>query len=85
MIQAAALMYGVDYKVDVVGATQGGESTLEMAELAATIAKKMGCFTSIAGTTSFGATEDFSHLMTSVQKLASCRSHPSACHRLRCA
>ncbi len=28
----------------------------------------MGCFTNIAGIVSFGATEDFSHLMTSVQR-----------------
>ena len=68
IIQAAALMYGVDYKVEVVGATQSGESSEEMAELAGTIAREMGCFTNIAGIVSFGATEDFSHLMTSVQR-----------------
>jgi len=68
IIQAAALMYGVGYKVELAGATQSGESNLEMAELAGTIAREMGCFTNIAGIVSFGATEDFSHLMTGVQR-----------------
>ena len=67
IIQAAALMYGVDYKVELAGATQGGESSPDMAELAGTIAQEMGRFTNIAGWASFRATEDFSHLLTSVQ------------------
>jgi aminobenzoyl-glutamate utilization protein A len=68
IIQAAALMYGVEYKAERAGATQGGESSPDMEELAATIAKEMDCFTNVTGETSFGATEDFSHLLTSVQR-----------------
>ncbi len=68
IIEAAAHMYAVDYKAECTGATQGGESSLEMAKLAATIAQEMGCFGNIQESISFGATEDFSHLLTSVQK-----------------
>jgi aminobenzoyl-glutamate utilization protein A len=39
-----------------------------MAEVAATIAREMGCFDNILEITGFGATEDFSHLLTQVQK-----------------
>ena len=68
IIEAAALMYAVDYKAECTGATQGGESSPEMAEMARTIAQEMGYFENILGITSFGATEDFSHLLTNVQK-----------------
>ena len=68
IIEASALMYGVDYQAECAGATQGGESSPDMAELAGKIAKTMGCFTHVSGGVSFGATEDFSHLLTSVQK-----------------
>jgi aminobenzoyl-glutamate utilization protein A len=68
IIEAAALMYAVDYKAECAGATQGGESSPEMAEMARTVAQEMGCFENILGVTSFGATEDFSHLLTNVQK-----------------
>jgi aminobenzoyl-glutamate utilization protein A len=67
IIEAAALMYGVEFRTDYAGATQSGESSPEMMELAMRIAREMGCFGNILECTSFGATEDFSHLMTSVQ------------------
>lgn len=70
IIEAAALMYAVDYKAECAGATQGGESSPEMAEMARTVAQEMGYFENILGITSFGATEDFSHLLTNVQKKA---------------
>jgi aminobenzoyl-glutamate utilization protein A len=68
IIEAAALMYGVDYKAECTGTTQSGESSPDMAQMAGTIAQEMGCFGNIVPDTTFGATEDFSHLMTSVQK-----------------
>jgi aminobenzoyl-glutamate utilization protein A len=58
----------VDYKAECAGATQGGESSPEMTEMARTVAQEMGYFENILGVTSFGATEDFSHLLTNVQK-----------------
>ena len=68
IIEAAALMYAVDYQAECAGATQSGESSPEMAEVAGTIAREMGCFENILGIVSFGATEDFSHLLTHVQE-----------------
>jgi len=68
IIEAAALMYGVGYVIEYVGGTKSGESDCDMAELAKTVAREMGCFTNIMEYGSLGGTEDFSHLMTTVQK-----------------
>lgn len=68
IIMAAAQMYNVDCDIEYVGGTKSGTSDPEMAELMKEIAVSMGCFTNIMDYASAGGTDDFSHLMTSVQK-----------------
>lgn len=68
IIAGAAKMYGVEYKTKIVGATKSGESSPEMQVRVKRIAQEMGEFTEIIDYVSFGATEDYSHLMTVVQE-----------------
>lgn len=68
IIQAAANMYGVKCDIDFVGGTKSGQSDPEMAQLVKEVAQTMPCFTNIMDYGSIGGTEDFSHLMTIVQK-----------------
>ena len=49
IIQAAALMYGVDYKAEFAGATQEWREQSRHGRTGGTIAQEMGCFTNIAG------------------------------------
>jgi aminobenzoyl-glutamate utilization protein A len=68
IIAASALMYAVDHEIECVGGTKSGVSDCDMAELVRGIAQEMTCFTNIMDYASLGLTEDFSHLMTTVQK-----------------
>ncbi len=68
IIKAAADMWGCTYTIETVGGTKSGTSSPELAARVADIAREMGCFDTIVEMKNFGATEDFSHLMTLVQE-----------------
>lgn len=68
IIEAAASMWDCGYSVAVMGGTKSGESSQPMVEKVAAIAKTMPCFTNIVEMKDFGASEDYSHMMTVVQQ-----------------
>lgn len=68
IIEGSALTYGVDYHIEFVGGTKSGESSPATRDVVKNIAQKMGLFNDIRDYVDFGATEDFSHLMTVVQQ-----------------
>lgn len=68
IINAAAEMWGCKSEMKIVGAAHGGASSPDMAALAAEAAAEMGVFRTIEVMKDFGATEDFSHLLTLVQE-----------------
>ena len=65
--KAAAEMWGCGYSIDLKGGTKSGESDLEVAKVVAEEARDMGCFTDIIEEQNFGASEDYSHFMSTVQ------------------
>ncbi|MBO7172915.1 MAG: amidohydrolase [Burkholderiaceae bacterium] len=65
--KAAADMWGCGYSIDIKGGTKSGESDLEVAEVVAEEARAMGCFNEIIVEQNFGASEDYSHFMSTVQ------------------
>lgn len=68
IIQAAALMWDVKYRFETAGGTKSGESSAEMAALIEREAAKMPVFTEVRKRSSFGASEDFAHFMSTVQE-----------------
>lgn len=68
IIKGTALTYGVEYQIEQVGGTKSGESSPATKEVLKKVATEMGMFTEIIDYIDFGATEDFSHLMTVVQE-----------------
>ena len=65
--KAAADMWGCGYSIDIKGGTKSGESDRELAEVVAEEARAMGCFNDIIVEQNFGASEDYSHFMSTVQ------------------
>jgi len=68
IIDAAAKMWDCEYEIKVVGAAPSGESSQEMTDKAVSIARSLPEFTDIRGIEDFAGTEDFAHMMTSLQK-----------------
>ena len=60
-------MYGVECDIQHLGSTSSGESSPGLRDRIRQVALKMDCFSDIVDYASFGATEDFSLLMTMVQ------------------
>ncbi len=67
-IKAAAEMWDCAYEVEVMGGTKSGESSPEMVAKVKEIAETMPAFTNIMEFKDFGASEDYSHMMTVVQE-----------------
>lgn len=68
ILKAAADMWDCGLDVKTVGCTKSGESSPEMMAKVRAIAETMPAFTNIMDLRDFGASEDFSHMMTEVQK-----------------
>ncbi|MGI6685903.1 MAG: amidohydrolase [Bacillota bacterium] len=68
IIAGAARMYGVSYEIKTVGEAAGGESSRELSRTLKNIAQETDLFTDIIDYVSFGASEDYTNLMTTVQK-----------------
>lgn len=68
IIKAAAAMWDCEYTITVMGGTKSGESSDAMVNRVKPLAGTMPCFTNIMDCKDFGASEDFSHMMTVVQK-----------------
>lgn len=68
IIEGSALTYGVNYHIEQVGGTKSGESSPATRDILKRVATEMGVFTEIIDYIDFGATEDYSHLMTLVQE-----------------
>ncbi|MEN3930648.1 amidohydrolase [Microvirga sp. W0021] len=67
IIEAAALMWDCSYNIKVMGGTKSGEPTPDMVEQAMKVATSMPAFTEVVGIKDFGASEDYSHMMSAVQ------------------
>ena len=65
--KAAGDMWGCGYSIKLMGGTKSGESDAECAKVVAEEAKEMGVFNNIIERKSFGASEDYSHFMSTVQ------------------
>ena len=68
IIKAACEMWDCTHEIEVMGGTKSGESSPEMAAKVREIAQTMPVFTNIMEMKDFGASEDYSHMMTVVQK-----------------
>ncbi len=68
IIKAAVAMWDCTHTVAVVGGTKSGASSDAMAGRVRAIAETMPVFTNIVDIKDFGASEDFSHMMTVVQE-----------------
>lgn len=68
VIKAAAAMWDCEVDIVAMGAAPSGESSQEMTDRAMAIAKSLPEFTDVYGIEDFGGTEDFAHMMTSLQK-----------------
>ncbi|CAK7068314.1 MAG: Indole-3-acetyl-aspartic acid hydrolase [Desulfovibrio sp.] len=68
IIKAAVEMWDCTYEVEVMGGTKSGESSPEMVATVKGIAETMPEFTNIMEMADFGASEDYSHMMTVVQQ-----------------
>lgn len=68
IIRAAVEMWGCEYAVEVMGGTKSGASSPEMVATVRKIAATMPVFTTIMDEKDFGASEDYSHMMTVVQQ-----------------
>ena len=65
--KAAGDMWGCGYSIKLMGGTKSGASDPECAKVVAEEAKEMGVFNNIIERKSFGASEDYSHFMSTVQ------------------
>jgi len=68
IIKAAVEMWGCTYEVEVMGGTKSGASSPEMVAVVKKLAETMPVFTNIVEIADFGASEDYSHMMTVVQE-----------------
>ena len=68
IIKAAMEMWDCSYEIEVMGGTKSGESSPEMVAKVKEIAQSMPEFTNIIEMADFGASEDYSHMMTVVQE-----------------
>ncbi len=68
VIQAAAAMWDCGVEIEYVGGTKRGASSEDMVKKVREIAETMPAFSNIMDIKDFGATEDFSHMMTVVQQ-----------------
>ena len=67
VIKAAAEMWDCEYEIEVVGRAPSGESSQEVVDKAMEVAKTLPEFTDIQGIVDFSGTEDFAHMMTTLQ------------------
>ena len=67
IIKAATDMWGCTHEIEVMGGTKSGESSPAMIARVKALAETMPAFTNIMVEKDFGASEDFSHMMTVVQ------------------
>lgn len=68
ILEAAAAMWDCSVKIDYVGGTKSGQSSEAMVRKVRELAATIPAFTNIMDMKDFGATEDFSHMMTVVQQ-----------------
>lgn len=69
IIKAASDMWGCNHVIKVMGGTKGGQSTPSMVKRVAEVARTIPEFTHIIDeSVDFGASEDYSHMMSTVQK-----------------
>lgn len=68
IIQAAALTWDIQYRIETAGGTKSGESSSDMADLIEREAASMPVFTAVRKRSSFGASEDYAHFMSTVQE-----------------
>lgn len=68
VIKAAMEMWDCSYAIEVMGGTKSGESSPEMVAKVKEIALGMPEFTNVVEMADFGASEDYSHMMTVVQE-----------------
>ena len=68
VIKAACEMWDCSYEIEVMGGAKSGESSAEMVAKVQELAGTMPVFTNIMGIKDFGASEDFSHMMSVVQQ-----------------
>lgn len=68
IIKAAVEMWNCTYEIEVMGGTKSGESSPEMIAKVKELAEIMPAFTNIMEEKDFGASEDYSHMMTVVQR-----------------
>ena len=68
IIKAAVAMWDCTHEVEVMGGTRSGASSPEMIAMVRKIAETMPVFTNIMDEKDFGASEDYSHMMTVVQQ-----------------
>jgi len=65
--KAAAEMWDCGYSIKLMGGTKSGESDPECAKVVAEEARAMGVFNNVVESKTFGASEDYSHFMSTVQ------------------
>jgi len=68
IIQAAGQMWDVSCRIEVAGGTKSGKSSPELAAQVADISRGVTGVSEVALTSSFGASEDYSHFMSVVQQ-----------------
>jgi aminobenzoyl-glutamate utilization protein A len=68
IIKAAVEMWDCSYEIEAMDGTKSGENSPEMVAKVKEIAKTMPEFTNIVEMADFGASEDYSHMMTVVQE-----------------
>jgi aminobenzoyl-glutamate utilization protein A len=68
IIKAAVEMWNCTHEVEVMGGTKSGESSPAMVAKVRALAEAMPAFTNIMDEKDFGASEDYSHMMTVVQR-----------------
>ena len=70
VIAGAAQMYGVEHEITLMGKTKSGQSSKEMIHRVKKVVQKIKYFENeeIVDIASMGGSEDFSHMMSTVQK-----------------
>ncbi|SBV97734.1 Indole-3-acetyl-aspartic acid hydrolase [uncultured delta proteobacterium] len=68
IIKAAVEMWHCTHEIEVMGGTKSGASSPEMIAKVMALAQTMPAFTNIMDEKDFGASEDYSHMMTVVQQ-----------------
>ncbi len=68
IIKAAVEMWGCTHEISVMGGTKSGASSEAMIARVRAVAETMPAFTNIMDIKDFGASEDYSHMMTVVQE-----------------